>query len=172
MLGKNALNKKNPPGSVTPSERRAETENTLTRTLTQRSLKITRQNLMKLPDEGDYEAVIGKISIHEMPHGRFGPWDKVTIPFIIKGPENGPDMTVNYHANCSLDPSSRLFSLLEKLLPEIEGDVDLAVLEGLKVWVRIVHRVDEQRKVWANVDTVWKANEQCPDESEDYEAMM
>lgn len=109
----------------------------------------------------DYPSTVGRgINAKREPIGMYGPWVKITIPFNVKDPKNDEIVTVNFIANKSIDPKSRLYSILKGILGRTpEAGLNLRELEGKRVMVSIEHRVDENGNVWENVSSVrplWK----------------
>ncbi|SMB82674.1 hypothetical protein SAMN00017405_0953 [Desulfonispora thiosulfatigenes DSM 11270] len=105
-------------------------------------------------DETDYLGTVGKPKA-EKEEGKYGPWVKITLPFIIKNPETGEKVTVPFVANRSMDPRSRLYSILKGILGAAPtSGFNLKGVEGKKVRVSIEHRTDEKGNVWENVIVV------------------
>lgn len=102
-------------------------------------------------DEDDYLATVG-MPTAEKEEGKFGPWVKITLPFIIKSPETGEMVTVPFVANRSMDPKSRLYPILKGILGAAPSSgINLKSVEGKRVKVSIEHRTDEKGNVWENV---------------------
>ncbi|GED34938.1 hypothetical protein P9G84_16485 [Brevibacillus centrosporus] len=64
-------------------------------------------------DEDDYVAQVGQPKAEKMTTGQFGPWVKITIPFLIKHPDTKEGVTVEFSANRSIDSKSRLYPVLK-----------------------------------------------------------
>ncbi|WP_016993639.1 hypothetical protein [Lysinibacillus boronitolerans] len=105
-------------------------------------------------DEDDYLATIGKPTA-EKEEGKFGPWVKITLPFIIKNPETGEKVTVPFVANRSMDSKSRLYPILKGIIGAAPtSGFNLKSVEGKRVKASIEHRTDEKGNVWENVIAV------------------
>lgn len=105
-------------------------------------------------DEDDYLGTVGKPKAKKE-EGKYGPWVKITLPFIIKHPETGEKITVPFIANRSMDPRSRLYPILKGILGVAPtSGFNLKSVEGKKVKVSIEHRPDEKGNVWENVIAV------------------
>ncbi|MGG3887331.1 hypothetical protein [Brevibacillus panacihumi] len=120
---------------------------------------LTVKKLLRKPklDEDDYVAKVGPPKAKKMATGEFGPWVKITIPFLIKHPDTKEGVTVEFSANRSIDSKSRLYPVLKGILgTELSNEIDLRDLEGRKVKVSIEHRKDEEGNVWENIVSVRK----------------
>lgn len=107
-------------------------------------------------EEEDYVARVGKPSAKKEPVGKYGPWIKVTLPFIVKN-EKDNEVTVNYMANKSMHPNSRLYSTIKGILGKPpEDNFDLKELEGKKVKISIQHDEDEKGNIWDNIASIRK----------------
>ncbi|MED1876733.1 hypothetical protein [Brevibacillus borstelensis] len=108
-------------------------------------------------DEDDYIAEVGTPKAEKMTTGQYGPWVKVTIPFMIKHLVTKEVVTVEFSANKSIDPKSRLYPVLKGILgTEPTNGLDLRTLAGRKVKVSIEHRKDGDGNVWENIVSVRK----------------
>ncbi|MBY0054922.1 hypothetical protein H7K32_25510 [Brevibacillus agri] len=108
-------------------------------------------------DEDDYIAEVGPPKAEKMTTGQYGPWIKITIPFKIKHPVTKEVVTVEFSANRSIDPKSRLYPVVKGILgTEPANGLDLRGLAGRKVKVSIEHRKDQEGNVWENIVSVRK----------------
>lgn len=106
-------------------------------------------------DEDDYLGTIGKVEAERVESGKYGPWVKITLPFIVKNPTTGEKVTVQFVANRSMDPKSRLYPILKGILGIAPSSgFNLKSVEGKKVKVSIEHRTDEKGNVWENIMAV------------------
>lgn len=102
-------------------------------------------------EEDDYLATVGK-PVAEKEEGKYGPWVKITLPFIIKNPETGEKVTVPFVANRSMDPKSRMYPILKGIIGAAPtSGFNLKSVEGKRVKVSIKHRIDEKGNVWENI---------------------
>jgi len=108
-------------------------------------------------EEDEYTARIGLVTAEQVTVGQFGPWVKVTIPFKINIPDSLESLTVNFVANKSIAPSSRMYPIIKGILGKSpENGFTLSEINGKKVKVMIEHRTDADGNVWENIASVRK----------------
>ncbi|GEM_PF-6382094 len=102
-------------------------------------------------NEGEYEAIVGRISAEEA-DGEFGPYVKVTIPFNIVNPVDGEAVTIRFMANRSMSRKGKLYPIVKGILGSIPPVAfNLRELEGKEVYVTIKHKSDNRGGIWENV---------------------